>query len=246
MKLFRQVNAVRLVLLALIFLGLAAWILQKRMSNRASRTHFSIEDRLRQYEPVAGSRLKAFFDQAGVAYPPAKVVLVGMKTERKLQVYAPGTDGALRFVHEYPIQAASGNPGPKLQEGDCQVPEGIYKIDSLNPNSLYHLALRVGYPNDWDEEQARKDGRKDLGGDIMIHGGAGSVGCLAMGDQVAEDLFVLAARTGIENMSLILCPVDFRVRGLPPSMPAVPAWTAELYSSLKSALAPLPEPKESR
>jgi hypothetical protein len=246
MKLLYQANLIRLIALALIFLVLGVWTLQKRMSDRQSRTHFSVEDRLRQYEPAAGPRLKAVFDQAGVTYPPARVVLVGLKTERMLQVYAGGAGGALRFVHEYPIQAASGNPGPKLREGDGQVPEGIYKIDSLNPNSLYHLALRVGYPNDWDEAQARKDGRKDLGGDIMIHGGAGSMGCLAMGNEVIEDIFVLAARVGIENVRLILCPVDFRVRDLPPSMPPVPAWTGELYTSLKSELAPLPEPKESK
>jgi murein L,D-transpeptidase YafK len=133
-----------------------------------------------------------------------------------------------------------------LKEGDSQVPEGIYKIDSLNPNSLYHLALRVGYPNEWDQEQARKDGRKDLGGDIMIHGGGGSCGCLAMGDEVAEDLFVLAARTGVENIRLVISPVDFRVQNLPAQTPAVPFWTGQLYSSIKSELSQLPEPKEIR
>lgn len=43
----------------------------------------------------------------------------------------------------------------------------------------------------------------------MIHGKRCSVGCLAMGDEAAEDLFVLAAETGIENVSIILSPVDF-------------------------------------
>jgi len=230
----------RLVLLVLIFCGLAAWLLYKHMLPRQSRTHFTVDDRLRQYEPAAGARLQTYFNQAGVTYPPARIVLVGLKTERKLQVYAPDKEGALRFVHEYPILGASGNLGPKLQEGDSQVPEGIYKIDSLNPNSLYHLALRIGYPNDWDQEQASRDGRKNLGGDIMIHGGAGSVGCLAMGNPVAEDLFVLAARTGIENITLIIAPVDFRVRNLPPSMPPVPLWTHQLYATLRSQLAQLP------
>ena len=140
--------------------------------------------------------------------------------------------------------AASGNLGPKLQEGDSQVPEGIYNIESLNPNSLYHLALRVGYPNEWDQEHARADGRKNLGGDIMIHGGAGSCGCLAMGDPAAEELFVLAARTGIDNIRLLISPVDFRVHALPNSMVPVPAWSDQLYAELKSELARLPPGKE--
>lgn len=244
MRLFRQANPVRMGLLVVIFLGLGAWLVQKRMSNRGNGPRYSVEDRLRQYEPAAGPRLRIFFDKAEVTYPPARLVLVGFKTERKLQIYASGGDGALRFIHEYRILGASGYPGPKLEEGDSQVPEGIYKIDSLNPNSLYHLALRVGYPNDWDKEQAARDGRKELGGDIMIHGGAGSCGCLAMGDQVAEDLFVLAARTGLGNIRLVLCPVDFRVRNLPDNMPSVPVWTGQLYASLKGELAQLPEPKE--
>jgi hypothetical protein len=39
----------------------------------------------------------------------------------------------------------------------------------------------------------KKDGRKNLGSNIMIHGKNCSVGCLAMGDEAAEELFVLAA-----------------------------------------------------
>jgi murein L,D-transpeptidase YafK len=35
-----------------------------------------------------------------------------------------------------------------------------------------------------------------IGGDIMIHGAQVSDGCPAIGDQVAEDLFILAAGTG--------------------------------------------------
>jgi murein L,D-transpeptidase YafK len=246
MKLFRGANVIRMVLLVVVLAAVSGWILHRRMINRGSRTHFTVEDRLRQYEPTAGARVSAYFNEAKIAYPPAKLVLVGLKAERKLQIYAPDKDGALQFVHEYPILAASGHAGPKLQEGDGQVPEGIYKIDSLNPNSLYHLALRVGYPNEWDQARAQEDGRKDLGGDIMIHGANGSVGCLAMGDPVSEDIFVLAAKTGIENISLILSPVDFRVRNLPTPMPPVPAWTEQLYANVKRELSRLPEPKETR
>ena len=44
----------------------------------------------------------------------------------------------------------------------------------------------------------------------MIHGSSVSVGCLAMGDPAIEELFVLAAETGLENIKVILSPVDFR------------------------------------
>jgi murein L,D-transpeptidase YafK len=156
-----------------------------------------------------------------------------------LQVYAASKTGAFHFVRAFPILAASGGAGPKLREGDGQVPEGLYKIELLNPNSSYHLSLRVSYPNAWDREHGRADGRTKLGGDIMIHGKAASVGCLAMGDPAAEDLFVLAAKTGIKNIEVILSPLDFRVRKF--SAPeGSPAWTAELYEQIKAALKKFP------
>jgi len=183
---------------------------------------------------------------AGVPYPPGRVVLVGLKLERRLEVYAPGDDGAMRFIRSYPIVAASGRLGPKLANGDRQVPEGVYDVPSLNPNSAFHLSLRVGYPNAFDREMARRDGRTDLGGDIMIHGGDASIGCLAMGDAAAEDLFVLAAEAGRQNVRVLLSPVDFRRRELPTDRPAAPAWVEQLYADLRRELAHLPLPDKGR
>jgi hypothetical protein len=204
----------------------------------------TVNDRLASYGPAARERLKPAFDKAGVAYPPARLVLVGLKAEKQLQLYAKGpgdTRARLRFVRVYPILAASGKAGPKLREGDLQVPEGFYKIDSLNPNSAFHLALRVNYPNPFDKDQAAAEGRTGLGGDIMIHGSNASIGCLAMGDEAAEDLFVLAADTGTDNIEVILSPGDFRTGEIKPSA-GQPAWTKKLYQELKTALAPLPSP----
>ncbi len=200
----------------------------------------TVQDRLEQYGPTARARMEPHFVRQRISYPPREVVLVGFKNEKGLQVYAAGEDGKPRFIRSYPVVAASGRIGPKLRYGDCQVPEGIYNITFLNPNSRYHLSLRIGYPNEFDRAMAAKEGREDLGGDIMIHGSSVSVGCLAMGDEAAEDLFVLAADTGIENMKVILSPVDFRKLGLPPDCPDLPAWADELHRSIKAELSKLP------
>ena len=148
------------------------------------------------------------------------------------------SEGGANFLYlkTYPIRGASGKLGPKLAEGDMQVPEGLYSIESLNPNSQFHLALRVSYPNHFDKAKGVLDGRSDLGSDIMIHGKSASIGCLAMGDQAAEDLFVLAAETGIENLSVILSPVDFRILSLPANLPKGPAWVPELYADIQKEL----------
>jgi murein L,D-transpeptidase YafK len=196
----------------------------------------TLDDRIAQFGETVDKRLAPFFAAASVAYPPAKVTLIGLKQERELQLYAAGATGQYHFIRSYPILAASGNLGPKLREGDKQVPEGLYRIESLNPNSRFHLALRVNYPNEFDRAQGKAEGRRNLGGDIMIHGNAVSIGCLAMGDAAAEELFVLGARTGLRNMKVILSPVDFRAGKIATPSADAPRWLGPLYDSIKNEL----------
>ncbi|MDX2165581.1 MAG: hypothetical protein SF182_00895 [Deltaproteobacteria bacterium] len=204
----------------------------------------TIEDRVAQYGPAARARLRPSFAAAGVPYPPARFVLLGLKQERELQLYAAGPDQPLRFVRAFPILGASGGLGPKLREGDRQVPEGVYSIVYLNPNSVAHLSLALSYPNEFDRAQAMEDGRDlaTLGGDIMIHGGWGSVGCLAIGDQASEDVFVLAADSDWERAAVVISPVDFRYRSLPRGFRARSPWVPGLYAWLRDQLATLPPP----
>ena len=132
--------------------------------------------------------------------------------------------------------------GPKLREGDKQVPEGFYRIELLNPNSRYHLSLRVNYPNAVDIERAGRDGRdlSMLGGDIMIHGGAESVGCIAIGDPGIEELFIMVARTGLDNVRLIIAPRDPRQKRMHAAPEDGPLWTRELHDQLHRQIARLP------
>jgi len=212
--------------------------------NQTTAQAAAIAERLEQYGAAASARLSPYFKRAGVADPPSQLVLVGLKDEKILQVYAKSGTNGFQFVRAYPILAASGGAGPKLCEGDRQVPEGIYAIELLNPNSNYHLSLRVSYPNAFDQEQARQDQRTRLGGDIMIHGKAVSIGCLAMGDEAAEDLFVLAADTGLKNITVILSPVDFRGGKAVSANMKLPPWTQELYQEIAKRLSELPLPAE--
>jgi hypothetical protein len=203
----------------------------------------TVEDRIAQFGDVVRERLEPQFRAVGVPYPPRQVTLVGLKQERILEVHAAGADGAFRLVCLYPILAASGRSGPKLREGDRQVPEGVYRVPELNPNSRFHLSLRLDYPNEFDCARAAEDRRSEPGTDIMIHGDAVSIGCLAVGDPAAEDLFVLAALTGIANVKVILAPLDFRENTSAGVPPGAPAWTTGLYENIKRELAQFPRPK---
>lgn len=198
----------------------------------------TVESVVASVGPAARARLRPHFERAGVAYPPARVSLLAFKSERALELWVwAAHGGGPRFVRRYAVLAASGGPGPKLREGDRQVPEGRYRVLWLNPNSSYHLSLKLDYPNAFDQAQARRAGRTGLGGDIFIHGRAVSIGCLALGDEAIEELFVLAADVGVARVETLIAPVDFRVRELRDDerRPDLP-WLDRLYDELRRAL----------
>jgi hypothetical protein len=200
----------------------------------------TVADRMAEFGDAVRKRLEPQFKEAGVAYPPKKIQLVGLKQERVLELWAKDGKTDFRHIKTYPFTAASGVLGPKLQEGDLQVPEGLYEIESLNPNSAFHAALRVGYPNKFDKEKGKLDRREFLGSDIMIHGGAGSIGCIAIGDTAVEEVFAVAALAGIQNVSVILSPLDLRIKDFPPRTTNMPPWTPELYAQIQRELKKLP------
>jgi murein L,D-transpeptidase YafK len=119
------------------------------------------------------------------------------KSAHLMSVYSGG-----RLVREFRVALGHGGLAPKRQQGDGRVPEGTYRITDHNPNSAYHLSLRVGYPTDTQVAAAAAAGLNP-GGDIMIHGlpnGRGWVGsrhtkldwtdgCIAVTDREIEWLF---------------------------------------------------------
>lgn len=227
--------AIVVVLPAILFrenLSIAKDVVRHRLSKR------TVSDRLAEFGSAARDRLKPQFQKVGVSFPPENVVLVALKDERILELYA-GAGTQKKLIHRYPILAASGGPGPKLRDGDNQVPEGIYRIESLNPNSAYHVSLRVNYPNEFDRAQAAKEGRSELGGDIMIHGKSVSIGCIAIGDEAAEELFTLAADVGLKHLTVIFAPTDFRKHKETPLLPNSKPWVTDLYRTIAAAL-PVP------
>lgn len=200
----------------------------------------TVEDRVAEFGEVVRQRIEPKFEAAGVPYPPKRLVFIAIKKDRVLEVYAAGENDEMRFVSTYPVLAASGELGPKLREGDRQVPEGVYRVWELNPNSNYHLSLWVGYPRAFDLARSAEEGRTEPGGEIMIHGGEASRGCLAIGDEAAEDVFILAALTGVENITVVLSPIDFRKDSLGEMPAGAPPWTCEVYEELQTELARYP------
>ena len=86
------------------------------------------------------------------------------KSAHLMSVYRAG-----QLVREFRVALGRGGPLPKVQQGDGRVPEGSYRIVAHNPNSAFHLSLRIGYPTVEQAAAAAKRG-VNPGGDIMIHG----------------------------------------------------------------------------
>ena len=181
-------------------------------------------------------RVKARCRGAGLNFPPKCVAFVTLKKEKLLELWAQDHAGRWRFVHAYSILAASGHAGPKLREGDRQVPEGVYRIEALNPNSSYHLSMKINYPNEFDRRKARQEGRSNPGGDIFIHGKAASIGCVAMGDEAIEELFHLVGVMWPAEVKVLIAPND--IRNARPAEPngSNPPWVEEVYGDLRREL----------
>jgi murein L,D-transpeptidase YafK len=109
------------------------------------------------------------------------------KEESELEVWKLRDDGRFYHLKTFPICNWSGHLGPKVHQGDGQAPEGFYTItkEQMNPNSAYHLAFNLGFPNPYDKANKR------TGDFLMIHGGCGSSGCYAMTDALMEELYAL-------------------------------------------------------
>ncbi len=179
--------------------------------------------------------IKPKFITANAPYPPNHLTIIALKQERLLEIWTHNKNNTPVLIDTYKFTAFSGTIGPKLQSGDLQIPEGLYKIEYLNPNSSLHLSMKISYPNQFDKKMARFDNRTNLGGDIFIHGKFFTIGCIPIGDRNIEKLFILAYRVGIKNIDVIIAPYDMRIKKEPVQNSNI-VWLHDKYMRIKNAL----------
>lgn len=126
------------------------------------------------------------------------------KKEGELELWLK-REGRYALFKTFPICKWSGKLGPKVKEGDYQSPEGFYSVTSrqLNPNSAYHLAFNVGFPNAYDRQNGR------TGSALMVHGDCVSVGCFAMTNKGIEEIYTYveaALRAGQRDVPVHIFP----------------------------------------
>lgn len=167
--------------------------------------------RVREARNTAELAIKQLYRERRIRYPAAEVYVRVFKVERTLEVWVRAENrDRFELLKAYRICALAGGVGPKRRAGDQQVPEGFYTIDMFNPSSTYHLSMRINYPNERD--QAANSRGLNLGGDIFIHGGCRSEGCLAMTDEGINELYwmALTARAmGQQQIPVHIFPARF-------------------------------------
>lgn len=125
-----------------------------------------------------------------IAMMDYEILIRAFKKEEQFEVWVKGKGmDTFAFYKLYKICAMSGFLGPKLKQGDKQIPEGVYYINEFNPYSNYHLSLGINYPNRADSILGVK-GR--WGGDIYIHGACESIGCLPITTKRVKEVYILA------------------------------------------------------
>ncbi len=134
-------------------------------------------------KPLSAATL-AFLELKGIAAEAPTYIRV-FKEESELEIWKARPGGRFVHVKTYPICTWSGALGPKTIQGDHMAPEGFYSIGSwgMKPDSTYHLALNIGYPNALDRALGRS------GAFIMVHGDCKSVGCFAMTNEKIEEIY---------------------------------------------------------
>ena len=136
--------------------------------------------------PIPASTLALMAAKGTTAAAP--LLLRAYKKEAEIEVWKRAGSGRFVHVKTYPICRWSGQLGPKRKTGDRQTPEGFYTVakSQMNPNSAYYLSFDIGYPNAFDRAHGF------TGSAVMVHGVCSSMGCFAMTDAVAGELFAIA------------------------------------------------------
>ncbi len=157
--------------------------------------------------------LKKQFEAKKLQWPPDELYIRSFKYDRLLEVWVKEEDKDIfKLFKTYKVCMQSGSMGPKRFEGDYQVPEGFYYINEFNPNSNYHLALGLNYPNASDKILSDS---LHPGNNIYIHGNCVSTGCIAISDAPIEELYVLAGTArerGQEFIPVHVFPIKYNVK----------------------------------
>jgi len=151
--------------------------------------------------------IESWFTSKNISFPSDKIFWRAFKWNKVLELWAFSNDSnKYIMIKSLPICETIGDLGPKRKQGDLQIPEGFYTIENFNPQSKYHLSLKLSYPNKSDSILGVQG---ELGGDIYIHGGCETIGCLPMTDTLIESIYLInlySKYVGLDKIPIHIFP----------------------------------------
>ncbi len=168
----------------LLAIGCIALLLGARVATQVQMPHSQrAQDAMQRVTPT----LRADLAAQGLSWGTPVFMRV-YKDPGTLEVWLQNSRNQFQLFRRYPVCYFSGQPGPKVREGDLQSPEGFYFVTParLNPFSRFHLSFNLGFPNAYDRHHGR------TGSALMVHGDCVSIGCYAMTDAGIEEIYTLA------------------------------------------------------
>lgn len=120
-----------------------------------------------------------------------------------VEMYLQDSNGNLHKFKTYRSQAIAGTPGPKLSEGDFQVPEGEFSLDA--PSTLSKRLFSIGI-------NANPQNLPGKGSNIKIHGSGPSEGCVALSNPAIAELagYMNAGKKSKNNPTVLVTPFDMK------------------------------------
>lgn len=161
--------------------------------------------RVRQAYKDKESGMLKLLSENSIERNDLRIYLRAFKLEKKIELWGKSnSDKTYKLIKTYKVCRTSGRLGPKRRQGDMQIPEGFYYIDRFNPYSNFYLSLGINYPNKSDRILGVK---KNLGGDIFIHGACVTIGCLPITDNQIKELYIFCVEA--KNNGQVKIPVTF-------------------------------------
>ena len=147
------------------------------------------------------SNISGRLQQLNIKDNQLRVFLRAYKQENQLELWGKNrNDSEFQLIKTYHFCATSGDLGPKLQQGDGQIPEGLYYINRYNPWSSFHLSLGLNYPNKIDKIRSKG---KNPGGDIFIHGDCVTIGCIPITDDLIKELYIYTLKAKLNGQTRV-------------------------------------------
>ena len=148
------------------------------------------------------------------------------KEEGKVEIWKQKTNGRFDVIADLQhLQVVGASSAPNTPRATARRRKASIRCGraQMNPNSKYHLAFNIGFPNAYD----RANGR--TGSNLMVHGACSSSGCYSMTDAQIEEIYAFgrdAFQGGQTEFQIEAFPFRMTAaeHGALPQRPELPFW----------------------